>query len=155
MGCKYCQLDNGTKLSHLSRCPFNPRNNTLILDWLREQYKNQVTVTGTGYSDFARENQLPVSNTIYKLFTRNNLIKKGDKVTDIFTVIIYRSYLLNPNIDLELLDLYMYQATFGMFGMNTTEYLDKVHKVHEQDGLPPRMWEERYIKFYEDVIKTC
>lgn len=153
MSCKYCRLEHGTKLSHLNRCTFSPRNNKLILDWIRDCYKSGKQITGTSYSDFARENMLPVSNTIFKLFVKNGLMKKGQKITDIFKIIIYRSYALYPDIDLEILDLYIYQDTFGMFGYSATEYLNKVHEVYEKDGLRSNLWEIQYTKLAQEISK--
>lgn len=132
--CKYCGGTEHVSGSHLKLCPFNPRNNKLILNFLKNLFIDDKPLVLLEYNKFARENKLPKTSTLSIQF-RNNFLDKDASTVDIFIYLIYRSYELNLISDLEILDLIVYQLTYGNFGLSAAEYLDRRHKISIKAGV--------------------
>lgn len=127
--CKYCFGTKKIQGSHLSSCCFNPKNNALIIEYLTNLVLEDKPLFGIEYNKFAREHGLPKTSTMLNQFKLNFFQKSHVNLSKMFAYIIYRSYELNLVNSLEILDLLVYQLTFGAYGFSALEYLDKMDQI--------------------------
>lgn len=122
--CNYCLGVEGVQVAHTFYCPFNPKNNKKIIEYLTYTFNNSLPLNANRYNKWAKLYRLPTSVTLFNLFYKNGWLPQNSKPKDIFPILIYRSYALNLIHDLETLDILVYQQTYGNMGFERQPALD-------------------------------